>query len=1356
MKTERKISGKAAIIRAAIIVMSLAALVGALCIGLPISASSTIEKSELVDHLMDSATSFVVVYHKQLGGSHYAYTEGLAEELCDGNVSSEGNEATFRPGSKMTLITLSEKDGKIEKDEKVLVNAKNGVIRDPDVSSDGTKIVFSMKKTQNDDYHLYIYDLTTEKTTQLTFGNGQADIEPVFTADGGIIFNSTRDTQTVDCWITPVSNLYKCDADGGNIIRLGYDQVHTTYPTTASDGRVIYTRWDYNDRTQMYVQAVFQMFEDGTGQTELFGNDANNPTTLLHTREIEGSPGKYFSIVCGHHIYQCGKLALVDTTKGRNDKSSLTYIWPDSATKQLSQSESNDTSYFQEGRVYKFPYAISESELLVSTAESYNGSDTAFDIVLMNTEGQSVTIAKGSSSYPASQIVPIKASSRFARASSVDYSSDVGTYYVANVYEGQEGIAAGSAKYLRVVGLEFRSSAIGATVGRGTGTSDPYSPISTGNGAWDVKRVLGIVPVCSDGSVLFSVPAETPVYFQLLDEQGDVIQTMRSWSTLQPGETFSCVGCHLDKNYAPIASSGVTEAMKKGVQTLQKDLWMENYEEYDDLDPYSGTLIGFDYLSVVQPILDKSCVSCHGDTSAAYAEINAGILTCDDGSAANSPLPARDSWYYTDGSVGKNWTTASLDGNWSRASAPFGLSGSAPGSLNTIVDAAEIHLRKTINLTEYDLENCNLKLESVYTGKIEIFVGGVSIYSGSGSLAGYQSITLSQKAKSAFKVGDNEIAVSLTANGNYSYFDLSITTSPAGSGEGGELAQTKLFERGSLWKYFTSATEDLSTSISGDWATANFDNSSWKSANAPLGNRLVAQTTDWTADGKNYLWARKTFNVDDPAKLGQSLVLKLDTFYDDTCYIYLNGVRLHADERWTDDYVTLEFSIADGVIKKGKNVIAISLHQHDGGYEFDMSAEIVEVVEGSNISLEGVGVLADRMKKTFPLSYLVLTGTKAERHGSGTYQFVGSSVNKYTSWVSSMSKCEMLTPYEYGAHDSALIERLRSGHGGLSDTEIRAIACWIDLGAPCYGSYDAGAVWSSNDRREYDEELNKRNYYDMLDKYAKLSLAGALEGKELTVTYKPSTGKELSASGDTIVTLYTSTAYKNGDTVKITLPEGEHYLALTLSSRVGESILYTESSEITLTLQSLEKCFPNTLNPSSGVVYKQNAITVRLVGADELAEKHDLARNSYDTSATTGVYPHASSSAVKDGADISAARNIIDGFYANKGTGGYPNQAWQPQSVDGGTKLCIDFGREVTVDELAITLRRADSDGWFNRCTLTFSDGSSMKLDLSDSDGAQSINIGGKTTESLTFTDFEATGIAAITEIEVLGSEIKK
>ena len=35
--------------------------------------------------------------------------------------------------------------------------------------------------------------------------------------------------------------------------------------------------------------------------------------------------------------------------------------------------------------------------------------------------------------------------------------------------------------------------------------------------------------------------------FQALDHNGHVVQTMRSWATLQPGETFGCVGCHETK-----------------------------------------------------------------------------------------------------------------------------------------------------------------------------------------------------------------------------------------------------------------------------------------------------------------------------------------------------------------------------------------------------------------------------------------------------------------------------------------------------------------------------------------------------------------------------------------------------------------------------------------------------------------------------------------------------------------------------------------------------------------------------------------------------------------------------------------
>jgi hypothetical protein len=111
--------------------------------------------------------------------------------------------------------------------------------------------------------------------------------------------------------------------------------------------------------------------------------------------------------------------------------------------------------------------------------------------------------------------------------------------------------------------------------------------------------VLGDARVNDDGSAAFTVPARTPVYFQALDEKNRAIQTMRSWSTLQPGENQSCVGCHEHKNTAPpTASYGATFASKTAPQTLE---------------PFYGPPRGFSFPREIQPILDRHCVRCHND-----------------------------------------------------------------------------------------------------------------------------------------------------------------------------------------------------------------------------------------------------------------------------------------------------------------------------------------------------------------------------------------------------------------------------------------------------------------------------------------------------------------------------------------------------------------------------------------------------------------------------------------------------------------------------------------------------------------------------------------------------------------------
>ncbi len=201
---------------------------------------------------------------------------------------------------------------------------------------------------------------------------------------------------------------------------------------------------------------------------------------------------------------------------------------------------------------------------------------------------------------PCNQPIPVRARPEvFRRASAVDYRKQEGTFYVQDVYIGQPmaGVPRGTVKTLRVVGLDWRAAGVGNNGNGGPGGGAMVStPVAIGNGAWDPKIILGDASVHEDGSVFFKAPARMPVYFQLLDRKGRMVQSMRSWSTLQPGENASCTGCHEDKNSSPPALLPQSLAFRAGVQELK---------------PFYGPPRGFSYAREVQPILDARCTSCH-------------------------------------------------------------------------------------------------------------------------------------------------------------------------------------------------------------------------------------------------------------------------------------------------------------------------------------------------------------------------------------------------------------------------------------------------------------------------------------------------------------------------------------------------------------------------------------------------------------------------------------------------------------------------------------------------------------------------------------------------------------------------
>lgn len=535
--------------------------------------------------VLEQSPRIVFTKHYNLGGSHYAYTEGLSDAQ---------SERHFVPGAALCLLEFEKGEARV----RTLLGSEEGVIRDPDVSWDGARVLFSWKQSdREDDYHLYEMTVASGEIRQITSGLGFADYEGVYLPGGDILFNSTRCVQTVDCWWTEVSNLYRCGPNGEHLRRLTFDQVHDNYPTVMPDGRIVYTRWEYSDRGQIFVQGLFQMNPDGTAQSEFYGNNSWFPTALLHARGIPGTE-KVVATVSGHHTLQVGKLGIVNPALGRQENSGVQLIAPVRPT----PAERID-AYGQDGALFQYPYPLSETEFLAACApRGWARDPVRFALYLVTLDGRRELLT-ADPRISCNQPVPLRPRERPPlRPELVDYRQTNGIVYLQNIYAGPglAGIASGTVRKLRIVALDYRAAGLGCNYNAGpAGEALVCTPPAIGNGTWDVKTVLGEAEVFSDGSAYFEVPARTPFYVQAIDAEGCAVQTMRSWTVLQPAEAISCAGCHEEKNQAPPAGAGQSLALAAGPQKLAG---------------FYGPPRGFSFNREIQPILDRHCVRCHSDS----------------------------------------------------------------------------------------------------------------------------------------------------------------------------------------------------------------------------------------------------------------------------------------------------------------------------------------------------------------------------------------------------------------------------------------------------------------------------------------------------------------------------------------------------------------------------------------------------------------------------------------------------------------------------------------------------------------------------------------------------------------------
>ena len=185
-----------------------------------------------------------------------------------GYYAHDPNRKAWREGAKLYRWNLA--TGKLT----TLLDDPRGGVRDPQVHYDGQKILFSYRKGGTEHYHLYEINADGTGLRQLTDG-AYDDIEPTYLPDGDIVFVSSRCKRWVNCWLTQVAVLHRCDADGQNIRPISSNNEQDNTPWPLPDGRILYTRWEYVDRSQVDYHHLWAANPDGTAPDDLVRQPAS-------------------------------------------------------------------------------------------------------------------------------------------------------------------------------------------------------------------------------------------------------------------------------------------------------------------------------------------------------------------------------------------------------------------------------------------------------------------------------------------------------------------------------------------------------------------------------------------------------------------------------------------------------------------------------------------------------------------------------------------------------------------------------------------------------------------------------------------------------------------------------------------------------------------------------------------------------------------------------------------------------------------------------------------------------------------------------------------------------------------------
>lgn len=534
----------------------------------------------------------------------------------------------FRRGGGLYVFTPEASGGEL----RPLVDSSDGMIIHADLSYDGREVLFAWKRggremadpftmtveldrsVSKNNFQIYRINIDGTGLTQLTDGPHN-NLDPCWLPDGGIAFTSDRKPAFAYCWVVTSPVLYRMDRDGKNQRRLSANYLMDFTPSVLTDGRIVYSRWEYVDRAVCPIQSLWAINPDGTSLSGFYGNRVISPGTFMHVRGIPGTPA-ILATATNHNGPCRGAIVRIDPSHGANAPESVTNLTPelDYRTHHWGGGGAfgNGMLNNPEARakmLYEKPFPIDDSRYVVSKAGA---------VQLRDYEGNAVTLLESDDAMGFYNVIPIRAvtpppvSSGLTMDRSVmlpedgSVSGNWAAVFMQDVYNGLEPhVGRGEVKRIAVV-QEMEKGTHSPIQNYGPDGGDQLRiiacfgwqfPLVSCGATFAPKKVWGYADVNEDGSAAFLVPSEVPIYFLALDAEGRAVQRMRSFVHFMPGEAQGCVGCHADRNNA-VVSSKDRLVIHGDVQPLSEPEW---------------GVKGFSYGEIVQPVLDRHCTSCHNE-----------------------------------------------------------------------------------------------------------------------------------------------------------------------------------------------------------------------------------------------------------------------------------------------------------------------------------------------------------------------------------------------------------------------------------------------------------------------------------------------------------------------------------------------------------------------------------------------------------------------------------------------------------------------------------------------------------------------------------------------------------------------